>query len=188
MSVSALYFAALKWMHYKTQGLFFSPCRIPFTCIYRLLSAAVTIETNHPYQQVAFGCRAHWISQERDTGEPVFPWLDFGTSVVRKAFAWLWQCFLGSWRHTNSGTSTHFVTMGWQPRQSEISWEKSTPVIEMSSPGRQLLCGACYLSTVHAFQSACSRYNMMPEQVFHWWRHSVEVERDASGISAVWPL
>ncbi|KAG7223154.1 hypothetical protein INR49_015762 [Caranx melampygus] len=29
-------------------------------------SSAVTIETLHPYQQGAFGCRAHWLSQERD--------------------------------------------------------------------------------------------------------------------------
>lgn len=52
-------------------------------------SSAVTIETLHPYQLGAFGCWAHWLSQERDTGEQVFPRHDFGTNVERKAFTWL---------------------------------------------------------------------------------------------------
>lgn len=82
--------------------------------------SAVTIETLHPYQQVAFGCRAHWLSQERDAGEQVFPWHGFGTDVARKAFTRLWQCFLGSRRPTIGGMSTRFVTMGWRLRQSEI--------------------------------------------------------------------
>lgn len=114
-------FIVSRWTHFKHQGSFFSAFvefHLPvFTSSF---SSAVTIETLHPYQQGAFGCRAHWLSQERDTDEQVFPWHDFGTNVARKAFTWLWQCFLGSRRPTVGDTSTRFVTTGWRLRQSEI--------------------------------------------------------------------
>lgn len=44
--------------------------------------SAVTIETLHPYQQGVFGCQAHWLSQERDTGEQVLPWHDSCADVA----------------------------------------------------------------------------------------------------------
>lgn len=143
--------------HYIIKGLFSAFVKFHLPVFTSSFSSAVTIETLHPFQLGAFGCWAHWLSQERDTGEQVFPWHDFGTNVVRKAFTWLWQCFLGSRHPTDSGTSTRFVTMGWGLRNVKSNWERSTPVIEMSSPGRQMLSGTCWLSTVQAYQPVCSR-------------------------------
>lgn len=152
---------------YNTEGLFF-PAFVEFhlPVFTSSFSSAVTIETLHPYQPGAFGCRAHWLSQERDTGEQVFPWHDFGTDVVRTAFTWLWQGFLGSRHPADSGTSTRFVTTGWRLRNVKSNWERSSAVIEMGSPGRQMLCGTRRLSTVHAHRPPCRGSAAMAERGF----------------------
>lgn len=150
--------------HYIIKDLFSAFVEFHLPVFTSSFSSAVTIETLHPYQLGAFGCWAHWLSQERDTGEQVFPWHDFGTNVVRKAFTWLWQCFLGSRHPTDSGTLTRFVTVGWRLRNVKSNWDRSTPVIEMSSPGRQMLSGTCWLSTIVAYQPVCSGYDVMASQ------------------------
>lgn len=159
---------------FKHQGSFFSvfvEFHLPVFTSY--FSSAVTIETHHPYQQGAFGCRAHLaLSGERHWWASVFPWHDFGTNVAREAFTWLWQCFLGSQRPTVSGTSTHFATMGWRLRQSEIqlgeifscNWNEFTWETAVS-------CQQSTLSSQHVVDLM-----RFPRRFFHLWQHSLKLE------------
>lgn len=150
-------FSVFKWPHYYIRLLSFSSAFVKFIIpVFPGTFFLCCYHRDNPYQQGAFGCQAHRLSQERDTGEQVFPWHDHQSSE-KKVFVWLWRCFLGSRRPSSGGTATRFVTTGWQLRQSgiqlgeihsrnwnEFTWETAAP--------RRLLA----VNTVHTYQPVCA--------------------------------
>lgn len=135
--------------------LYLLPLLLPVFVKYHLpvftssFPSAVTIETLHPYQQGVFGCQAHWLSQERDTGEQVLPWHDSCADVAEEKGIYLAPEVSppppGSlaaplrWWHVRP-----FCHRGLTAEaERKSSWEGFTSVIESSSPGRKLLRDAC---------------------------------------------
>lgn len=120
-------------------GVFFSLCRIPFTCIYQLLSL---------------------YCYHRDTPSPSASrlWLQGSLAFIGETL--VSKCLPGAGRRSPSFDRVSLVAgvpamaarrpvlSPWVDARDSVksSWEKSTPVIEMSSPGRQLLRGACWRS------------------------------------------
>lgn len=97
----------------------FIPDFVEFTCIYPLRSLHGYHRDTIPISKSTLAAGLIG-SCKRDSGKQVSPWQDFGTSVARKAFTWLWQCFLGSPCPDDGDPSARFVTTIWRPRQCEI--------------------------------------------------------------------